>query len=228
MEITTTLKNQKGFSLLEILVAIFLVMVILSTFTIGTGVFSPHQKLEETLDNIDRAIRFASDEAAIRNTIVRINFDLDKEPQEFRVEFSQDTNFILSKGVANLGQASSISEQEEEERILKKVNQQFSAVEEFSDEALVVPDLVRIQGIGSSLTNSFIQSGQAAIYFYPTGEKDQSIIILSTELEISTLITESFGASSDEEYINIENEQYTDLEDYLAERSRKIFEDWIQ
>jgi hypothetical protein len=203
-------------------------MVILTSFSVGTGMFSAHQKLEETLDNIDRAIRFASDEAAIRNTIIRINFDLDKDPQEFRVEFSQDSNFILSKKVAELGQASSISEMEEEERVLKKVNQQFSAVEEFSDSAMEIPDQIRIQGIGSSLTRSFIQSGQAAIYFYPTGEKDQSLIILSTDIEIATLSTEVFGTDTDEEYINIEEEQFVDLEDFLAEKSKNIFEDWIK
>lgn len=200
----------------------------LTSFSIGTGVFSPHQKLEESLDNIDRAIRFASDEAAIRNTIIRINFDLEKEPQEFRVEFSQDANFVLSEQMAKIGQAVGVSEQEEEERVLKKTNQQFSPVEEFSDEPLVFSDQVKVQGIGSSLTNNFIQSGQAAIYFYPNGEKDQSFIALSTDIEIATLSTEPYAMETNTNFYNIEEEVFADLDDFLMEKSLSLFQEWIK
>ena len=67
---TKAINNDKGFSLIEILVAITLVSVVFGIF--ASFSFNTTDDLEEATDNVERAIRFSIDEAALRNVIVEL------------------------------------------------------------------------------------------------------------------------------------------------------------
>ena len=76
------LKSQQGFTILEIMVALALMgIIVLAIPTNFTQ--SDYNVLEEDVDNLDRAVRMAQNEAVLRNVITRIKIDLDKMPMEF-------------------------------------------------------------------------------------------------------------------------------------------------
>ncbi len=203
-------------------------MVLMVTiFSVGSGLFSPRQKLESALNDIERAIRFATDEAAIRNKIVRVTLNLSKEPHQFSVEYGPDENFILPKRITEIGGQRSLEELEEDSKVLKKLNRQFSKVEEFQDGASQFSDQVRIIAVGSTLGNLFLTDGEISLYFYPSGEKDSAIIILGTQNEIATLETEAFTMDFKRTIAPLENqERNDDPYDTQLKKAQDFYEKW--
>ena len=44
-----------------------------------------HRDLKTAVDDLDRSVRFASNESVLRNTVVRLRISLDKSPIEYTV-----------------------------------------------------------------------------------------------------------------------------------------------
>ena len=136
----------RGFSLLEILVALFLGAIILG-LALGINFDSSSRKqLEETMDWVERGIRFGVDEAILRNRIVRLRFLLGEEPQQFTLEYAPDETFILSKKVLDLDNEDDLDREEREEQreFLEEFGNQFQPVAEFQEEGRALPESVRI------------------------------------------------------------------------------------
>ncbi|MCY4524417.1 MAG: prepilin-type N-terminal cleavage/methylation domain-containing protein, partial [Halobacteriovoraceae bacterium] len=62
----------EGLTLLEILIALFLAALSLSLLVGDFG--TSRDKLEALADDLERAMRFCSDEAAFTNSVIRLNF----------------------------------------------------------------------------------------------------------------------------------------------------------
>ena len=71
------LKDQKGFSLLEILIALAIAAGLYGTLIVNIS--NPRRNINEGLNNMERAIRFSGSEAALRNTLIRLQIKLGNE-----------------------------------------------------------------------------------------------------------------------------------------------------
>ncbi|MBT3584986.1 MAG: hypothetical protein HN509_08770 [Halobacteriovoraceae bacterium] len=206
--------------------ALFLIVIILTTVTNFTH--SSRLDLDKALDNLERAVRFSGDEATLRNAIVRIHFILDEAPQEYAVEYGPNDSFVLPKV-----QQKEIVESLEDRKLLnkkiEKLNQKFNKVAEFKSENHKVEEGVKIIGVGSSLDRQLNLDGDAALYVYPTGEKDAGIIILASDEELAYLALDPFTSQFKREYYKIDSEvDEEDLIDLQNDKAKEIFTEWLK
>lgn len=219
--------SQKGFSLIEILVAMALVSIIL-LIAVGTD-FSDRKSLDQILDKYERVIRFSSDEAILKNNFVRMNLNIDKDDgQHLSLEYSDDKNFVIDLELARRENSESESDKELREEKEKEQNSSFSNVPEFEAEDFELPGNVVLLGSGSELTENFITSGKTQIYFYPNGQKDASIIIFATSDELATLEIEPFRRVINRRYIKIPEDFNGEFEEYIIEKANEIFSEWAK
>lgn len=222
------MNNREGLSLLEILVALLLGSLILSFAVNIKYDFSNRDRMETTLDKVERAVRFAVDEAALKNAVIRIRFFLEKRPQEFTVEFSNDADFVIPKAATTLSDDDSENEVKGQEKVMEKMNSGFNVVKEFQDDPEEIPRGVYIIGIGTSLYDSFITENETSIFIYPSGEKDGAILLLGSDQEMASLKIEEFTTEFKKEFIEHEDLSQDDQQilDYQIEKAREIFERW--
>lgn len=177
----------KGFSLFEVLIALALTAIMLGVLIGGT--FTESQRLDDALVDMEKAVRFSADEAILRNKIIRIHFQLDKNPQEYAVEYGPSSSFVLPAFVADKEGDEGLSLEEEEKRTKEKAafDKKFNPVQEFEEGAQGLPDTVKIVAVGTDLQQKLILDGNASLYVYPTGQKDGAIIFLGTSEEVVAL-----------------------------------------
>lgn len=219
------LKNHQGFTLVEILVALTLVVGIF-TLIPTSNTDEQHDNLENTIYDFERATRFAVNESILRNSIVRISIDLDSEPQTYTIEFSTTGTLVLPEYEED--KKLSLREQELQEKQLKELDGQFSKIDEFSEEPKTLPRFVRITGLGTQNRERIQTDGKVFIYFYPTGEKDASILFFTTEQEFATLsipafenrLSRSFSIYSESDTFNIDATIESDM--------KESFDKWLK
>ncbi len=213
-----------GFSLIEILVAMFL-MVLLLMLATSTS-FSNRDKLDEAINNIERAVRFGIDEAALRNVIVRLHFYHDKSPIEYALEYGPSDNFVLP---ISLTEEDRGTDKEIIKQKAKKFNKNFNRISEFQDSNKKLPDDVKLLGVGSKLSGRLINEFHSSIYIFPTGEKDASILFFGTDEEMASLELEGFADDFSVNYYKLEQDI---PEDEIAEKQEELtlelFEKWIK
>lgn len=210
--------NQKGFSLIEIMVAIVLIATILMSVTF-TNPQSDRKKINEAIDNVDRAIRFASSEAVLRNSLVRIKFNLDSTPQEFSVEYANSNNLTIEKQ-KDLSKLSLLEREKEKEK-QKSFNSQFTKASDFADAPIKVNPDIQIEGVATSYTGEVIREGEFGVYFYPTGERDNAAIFFSSFSEIGMLSIAAFAPDTQADFLPISQ---AEQDNYNGNRDRKIEE----
>lgn len=214
-----------GFTLVEIMVALMLVVLVFAIIPNQIG-SDDHAKLEESIQEIDRAVRFSINESILRNSITRLYIDLDKEPQEYVVEYGNSANIVLP----TLGDDDrmSIKEREQQKKIIKSLDAQFNRVDEFADETKKFPDGVSVQAIASSYINNLKKDGALAIYFYPTGEKDNTLIFLSTDQEISWIDIPPFENKTFVDFYTFTESELVNLDISLDNKIKEIYDKWIK
>jgi prepilin-type N-terminal cleavage/methylation domain-containing protein len=221
-------RGQAGFSLLEILVALTLGAMLYGLF--ATSANDSRDHLDQVMNNLKRAIRFSVDEAALRNSIIRVHFELDKEPQNWNVEYGPDSQFVLPN--KKIESRSKLGERakEELEAEFKELNKKFNPVTEFNDGLREISPLVRILGIGSALSDEFITEFEHSLYIYPTGEKDNGIIILATDEEVASLTINPFTLELETQYrpLKLEGNTIEQIEGQKYEIAKDMFESWKQ
>ena len=219
------IKNEKGFSLIEILVAITLVSIVFAIFA-GFS-FNSDDALENTISDAERAVRFSVDEAALRNVIVRTRFYLDT-PQKISVEYGPDDSFVIPLSQIE-APTTSILDKEENDKKDKEFNKKFNRVPEFSDGPREIADNVRVVAVGSALTGLLFLDGQSSIYAYPTGEKDGGIVIISNQKEIIAVTFAPFLLGFDKIRKSLDPEtSLDDLPDEQDKMAKEMFESWIK
>jgi prepilin-type N-terminal cleavage/methylation domain-containing protein len=87
-------QGQRGFSLIEILVALILASLVFLAVPSGDDT-QKHRDLQSAVSDLERSVRFASNESILRNTVVRLRISLDKQPIEYNVEYGPPGNMPL-------------------------------------------------------------------------------------------------------------------------------------
>jgi hypothetical protein len=222
------LSNNRAFSLLEILVALTLGASLYGLYQSSSN--TSREALDTTMNDIERAVRFSVDEAALRNRMVRIHFLFDKEPQEYAVEYGPDDNFVVP--AAKSGSFSSLSEKEQKQakKSIDTINKKFNRVNEFSEGNRGIDDMVKLLGVGTSISKDITTEFHSSVYVYPTGEKDGAIIILATDDEIGVLTMDPFTQDFKRVYqtLNIDADTQDEFETQKQEMAIEIYKDWLK
>jgi len=220
------LRRQEGFSLIEILVALFLMTLI---FNFVTNVnFTDRQALEEVSNNVERAIRFAANETAIRNVIVRMHFKMGGDKQDYTVEYGPDGQFVIPM---KRDTSIVLSEAEEAEELKKQeeVNKKFNKVRELSDDRIALPKQVRMIAATSLKANEFYQGDEFSWYFFPNGEKDEGMAFFATETEVLGIGIEAFTSNVQKVYRPVPNDpddQRVELVERQDRLAKEMYEEW--
>lgn len=220
------LKSNQGFSLLEILIALVLIITV-TALTIG-GSFSNEENLRKQGNDIERAIHFMADEATLRNAVVRLHFMLDKAPQEYAVEYGPSDSFILPPEVDVEAKVLSKEQEEKVAKDKKELNMKFNKVQEYQESNTEVSDNVKILGIGSSTSGKMKTTGDVAIYAFPSGEKDEALIIIADESSIISLEVNPFNQKVVRKTQLVAAVGNREINDVLAEKAKEIFETWLK
>ena len=220
-------KFNSGFTLIEILVALALVTLILMVVMGGMGSFSSRDKLEQNLEKIERSIRYSRDESILRNSVVRVHFNLNKDPQEFFVEFGPSDNFVLSQNQTYAKKDLSLDELEKLKKEQKQLNSEFQKVPDMSHENFMIETPLTLIGMGSSLTKRFVIEGEPSLYVYPSGEKDRAFVSIANETELGVLTTQAYGEKISIDYYKL-NKSEGDILEQQIDRSEELFKQWLE
>lgn len=219
------LLGHEGFSLIEILVALFLAALVFLAFPSGDSA-QKHRELKAAIDDLDRSSRFASNEAVLRNTVVRLRIQLDKTPQEFTVEYGPPGNIPLPE-ITEKKTNLSLSEEKAETEKQTALDRQFTKVEEFEEIKREIHPDVTIYGIGTTIQKKLQKDGDISIYFYPTGEKDGAVLFLATIEEMAYLEISPFMTDTASTFEAFKTKTVAKLEDVVNTRMDEVFKEWI-
>lgn len=221
------IKSNQGFTIVEIMIALILVVGILSLSLSDT--FNNDANLDEEADNLERALRFMADESALRNTVVRLHFMLGKAPQEYAIEYGPSDSFILPpESDAQAAGTLSKEEQEKADEVTKNTNLKFNKVQEYQDSNSEVKEDVKILGVGLLSSAKFKDTGEISVYSYPTGEKDEALILLANENAVVSLEINAFNQKIEKRTHKIENLSNREIVELQAAKAKEIFETWLK
>jgi prepilin-type N-terminal cleavage/methylation domain-containing protein len=223
-KIFNPVNNHQGFSLIEILVALVLAAMVFLAVPSSDHV-QKHRDLKSALNDLDRSVRFASNEAVLRNTVVRLRISLDKSPVEYTVEYGPAGNLPLPDMPEKVSKSLEEEKAENERRVA--LDRQFTKVEEFEDIKHQISYNVTILGMASSSQKVLKTEGEATLYFYPTGEKDAGLIIFSTIEEIAYLEIAPFLSETNSVFEPLQTSSVAKLEDILQTRMEEVYKEWI-
>jgi prepilin-type N-terminal cleavage/methylation domain-containing protein len=218
------INNQKGFTLIEILVALFLIALVMGLAI--SNPFNSNGDLENETKNIERAIRYIGDESAFRNTITRIHFYLSKEPQQYSAEYGPSGQFVLPALSESNISSTTKEEDEQKEKQTKELNQKFGRLTDFSESNLELNSNVKIIAVGSMTATKLQTSGEFSLYAYPSGEKDEAFIVLQEENTLATVSTFGLAGNIEHNYYHLDNIEGKDINDKLVARAKELFEEW--
>ena len=223
-KISKFIKHDQGFSLIEILVALVLAAMIFLAVPSSDNV-QKHRDLQTAVDDLDRSVRFAGNEAVLRNTVVRLKISLDKTPVEYTVEYGPAGNLPLPDMPEKTSK--SLEEEKSEQDKLIALDRQFNKVEEFEDIKHELSNDVTILGMASTSAKKLVRDGEATLYFYPTGEKDGGLIIFSTIEEIAYLEIAPFLSETKSVFEPLKTSGVAKLEDILQTRMDEVYKEWL-
>lgn len=207
------------------MVALVLIVLLFTLIPEGS-MGGSRAKLEKALQEFQSAIRFSVNEAILRNSMVRISVDMEKDPMEWAVEYGPSSQLALP----NIEDESkmSLKEREEQVKVLKGIDSQFNRVQEFADETKKLPEGVKIVGLASSYLKSIKIEGKLSVYFYPTGEKDSALIFFSTDEELAYIDIPPFEDRIDINYSTYSESDLVNLEDTQDNMMKEVFEKWLK
>lgn len=218
------LRNDQGFSLIEILVALVLAAMIFLAIPSSDNV-QKHRDLKSAVDDLDRSVRFAGNEAVLRNSVVRLRLSLDKTPIEYTVEYGPAGNLPLPDMPEKASK--SLEEEKAEKERTAALDRQFTKVEEFEDIKHDISEDVTILGMASTSQKKLMKDGEATLYFYPTGEKDGGLIIFSTTDEIAYLEIAPFLSETNSVFEPLQTSGVAKLEDILQTKMDEVYKAWL-
>lgn len=220
------LKNYQGFTLIEILVALTLIALALG-LSLGNP-FSSRNDLDNDVSSIERAIRFMSDESALKNTVVRLHFFMDKDPQEYAVEYGPNDNFILPPKPEFETKTETKEEAEKRKKETKNINMKFNRVSEFQEKNNEISNNIKVIAVATPQSEKLQTNGEVSLYAYPTGEKDEALVILGSDEDIISLKVSAFTAKIERESrpIGKATAGEKDLGELQRKRAQEIFEKW--
>lgn len=220
----TLLKDNRGFTLIEILVALVLMATIMGISL--SGAFSSRDDLDNDVNSLERAVRFMADEAALRNAVVRLHIFMDRDPQEYAVEYGPSDNFILPSNSAIETATESKEEAEKKAKATKAINLKFNRVQEFQEQNNEISGDIKIVGIGTSSSEKLQTTGEVSLYAFPTGEKDEALVLVASEEDIISLKINPFTLNIDRQSHPLVKKENADLAATQQALAKEIFEKW--
>lgn len=217
-------QNQRGFSLIEILVALLLASLVLISFP-SSDQTEKHRNLQSAVADIERAMGFASNEAILRNTVVRLRISFEKDPIEYNVEYGPPGNMPLPDMQEKTSK--SLDEEKAETEKIANLNKQFTKVEEFEEIRHELSADVQITGIATTFQKKIMSDGEASIYFYSTGEKDGALIFFATDDETAYIEVQPFLSEYRTVFEPIKTESVAKKEDILQTKMDEVYKEWI-
>jgi hypothetical protein len=187
------------------------------------GDISGRDYLEESLDNMERAARFSVDEASLRNTIIRLHFNLDSTPPTFMAEFGPAGKFVIPLSEKFDEEELSGTEKESDKKETEELNKKFNPLPDFKENYEPFYEEVVVVGIAHGESKKLSSDGHYSIYFYPTGEKDQAIVFLAYEEKMVSLEFDAFRQEYNREYYDV-----PEGTDTIEERRLKLAQDNFQ
>lgn len=218
--------NQQGFTLIEILVALFLVALVMGLAI--SNPFSSSQEIEKEVNNLERAIRFMADESAFRNTITRLHLFLNKEPQEFAVEYGPSSQFVLPAKSDDEPKILTKDEEEKKTKEAKNINTKFARISEFQESNSEFNQNVKIIAVGNSQTHELQTTGEFSLYSFPSGEKDEAFIALAQDDTVATLTTTAFTSKFTHNYYHLDKNDGKELTEAQQKKAKELFETWLK
>lgn len=216
-----------GMSLIEILVALTLISLIVVSAA-QYLIRDDKDTLGEAVTSLEQALRFSQNESILRNSVVRLKIEPDKNPIEYAVEFGPADAFVLPEfnkvlpDEANL----SLKDLEKREALIAGISKKFHRVKEFQDENKELDAKVRILGAATTSRPSFVSDIEVDFYVYPNGEKDGGIIILSTGKEMALIEIEPMVNEVKRTFIAIEAKGEDAITQFEQRKSKELYEAW--
>jgi prepilin-type N-terminal cleavage/methylation domain-containing protein len=216
--------SNQGFTLIEILVALSLITLILSLAI--SNPFSSRDALDKDANDVERALRFMGDEAILKNSVMRLHFMLNKDPQEYAVEFGPSDNFILPSEPRANDAVESKEEEAKKNKTTKELNMKFNRVSEFSEQNSEIGNNIKILGVANLQSEKLQTTGEVSLYSFPSGERDAALVILSSSDEIISLKTNSFTPKIERKLQKIEAANEKEFKEKQQSVAKEIFEQW--
>lgn len=174
----TISRNQRGFTLLEIMVVLGLVAAV-----IALGVpklSSPNSKMRSSLRKLTAVSRQIHTHAQLHGALYRLVIDLgegDGSPQSYWVERSTSRT-VLSARDLEARQEGPISSEPREDQDEDAPPSDFTPAPRLGDRKEEIPSVLRIKDVEISSVDRPIDSGLAYIYFFPQGRVEEAVIHL--------------------------------------------------
>lgn len=217
-------RNNQGFTLIEILVALVLITLVLSLAI--SNPFSSRDDLDKEASAIERALRFMGDEAILRNSVLRIHFILNKTPQEYAVEYGPSDNFILPSEPQTESTVESKEEENKKKKSLKDLNLKFNRVSEYSEKNTELPEGIKILGIATLQSEKVQVAGEGSLYAFPSGERDAALVLIGSDEEIISLKTNAFTSKIERQIHKVGATSEKDFNEKQQSLVKEIFEQW--
>jgi prepilin-type N-terminal cleavage/methylation domain-containing protein len=221
-----SLNQNQGFTLIEILVALVLIALVLGISINGS--FNSRESLDRDVANVERAIRFMSDEATLKNAVIRLHIMLDKEPQEYAVEYGPSDSFILPPKAEFETKVESKEEEEKRKKDTKNLNMKFTKVAEFQEQNTEMSSDIKIIGVATPQSEKLQTSGEVSVYAFPSGEKDEALVLVGSDEDIISLKVDAFSNKIEREThpLGKPTNGEKDLNELQQARAKEIFEKW--
>lgn len=220
----TIQNNNQGFTLIEILVALVLIVLVMSLAL--SNPFSSRNDLDKEVNSLERAVRFMSDEAALKNAVIRLHFILNKDPQEYAVEYGPSDSFILPPKPEFETKTETKEEEEKKKKELKNLNLKFNKITEFQDKNSELPANIKVIGIATPQSEKLQMTGEVSIYAFPTGEKDEALVIVGSDEDIISIKVNPFSMAITHQAYPLGKTTDKDLAEKQQEKAKEIFEKW--
>lgn len=218
-------KNNKGLSLIEILVALTLASTVLIV-SVGNPLRDDRDFLEDSVSTVERAIRAGYDESVLRNKITRLKIDLTKARPELSLQYAVESTFVLPDLSEFDKKGLSISDREELAKKQKKLDSNFEEVTDIDGLSDGIHENVKIIGVQVAQAENPVVDAQASIYFYPSGERDNALLLLGSPEEIIALTVDPFSGKIKRQYVTIDQSQ--ELEDEYERIMDEISENYVR
>src|SRR5690606_39626359 len=118
----------------------------------------------------------------------------------------------------------SLSEQEARLKAEGEVNKKFNRVKELAEEPFKIDGIIKVLGVGTKVTNTFVAEGSPSVYVYPTGERDAAFIAVARSEEIAVLTSEAFTDMIEINYYPLEDSSLAQR----LEKATELFKEWLK
>ncbi len=216
--------GQQGLSLIEILVAIFLIAI--ASFIAVRNTFDARADLEDAIYGLERAIKLASQEAVLRNRVTRLRMNSitgPDEPHEYQIEIGQHHEILLPE----LEEENTRFGIDEKEKLKQQeqLDAGFGPIEEFRQYAKPLNDDILFIGMVTDYTKQLVID-TASLYFFPIGNRDAGLIFLASVDELAIIEVMTVSEEIFIDYAPLENSSYANYESIARKKAQQIAQTW--